>query len=130
MVLRITLVADTILALLRLGRHDDAHFWGMRSINLMRAHLGANSDEPHPHFPAARVWGQVYFRTALAAKGMGRAEDAAALFAIAAAWLPGDRAAQAEWLSSSAGRDSNIGNAGHNGGGGSGSDSGDSGADG
>lgn len=102
MVLRVTLVANTVQALLTLRRWDDAHYWGMRSIRLMREALGdgefdgLDADAPRPLMPAASLWGKVYYRTGLAARELGKEDEARALIRTAGRWLPGDRIVQRE----------------------------------
>lgn len=88
MTLRIRLVANTLMAYLKLEEYEEAYFWGMRSVNLMRDAFGSAADEPRPDFVGANEWGKIYFRTALAAKEIGEMGEARALLKIAGDWLP------------------------------------------
>jgi len=97
MVLRIRLVANTILAYLKLEEFSDARFWGERSLNLMREALGDGADEPRMSFPAANEWGKVYYRTALACKALDDQNEARRLLRYAAAWLPQDEIVKKEY---------------------------------
>lgn len=97
MVLRIRLVANTILAYLKLEKFADARFWGERSLNLMREALGDTADDPRPLFPAANEWGKVYYRTALACKALDDKDEARRLLRCAMAWLPHDELVRKEY---------------------------------
>jgi len=94
MQLRIQLVANTVFAYYKMEDFDTAFFWGMRSINIMRQFPDA--DEPRFGFPGASQWGKIYYRTALAAKALGKMEEARELVKIAARWLPDDAVVQRE----------------------------------
>lgn len=98
--LRIQLVANSMLAYLKLEEYDEAYFWGMRSINLMRESFQEAADQPRLGFPGADSWGKIYYRTAIAAKALGEMGEAREMLRIAAAWLPNDhvvKADLAEW---------------------------------
>ena len=92
MLLRVQLVANTIQAYLDLDEPEEAHFWGMRSITLVREQLGELADHPQQGFPAASSWGKVYYRTGKASQALGYQDEARDLFRIAADWLPHDSA--------------------------------------
>jgi len=94
--LRIQLVANVTLAYLNLESWHEAKFWGMRSIDMMRDNLGGAADEPRDNFPARDSWAKIYFRTALAHKGLGEMSEARALLRIAQAWLPRDEVVKKE----------------------------------
>ena len=94
MELRIKLVANMIEAFLGLELPEEAVFWGMRSINLVRGNIGEDADRPQLGFPAASAWGKVYYRTGRAQQMLGNDDEARQLFRIAADWLPHDRAVQ------------------------------------
>ena len=96
MTLRIALVADVVLAHLRLGQPAEARFWGARSIDLMRQYLGDVADVPRPGFPGAAEWGEIYYRTGLACRAVGEEVEARELIRIAADWLPNDWDVQQE----------------------------------
>ena len=112
LVLRVRLVANTILAYLKLQEWDEAHFWGKRSIMLFRqarndqAHsdngdaeglwLGWKEDEQVGRVPAASEVGKIYYRTALASRELGKAGEAAKLIQIAALYLPDDKGVHRE----------------------------------
>jgi len=96
LVLRVQLVANTCLALLKLEEFDDCIFWGMRTINTLRIGMGFEPDmdiEPEreaiPGFPAAMEMGKVYWRTALALKAKDEKSEARRLAKVAMVYLPG-----------------------------------------
>lgn len=89
-VLRIKLVESMVLAHYKLGKYDDARFWGMRSIAMMRDTLGDSADVPRPEYSASGSWGMIYFHTGMACKAMGDRDTAREMFRIAADWLPLD----------------------------------------
>lgn len=89
-VMRMQLIANTIMVYLKMEEYEMAFFWGNRSITLMRHHLGEAADEPQPTFPARSEWGKIYYRTAMAAKALGDMANARELIQIAARWLPND----------------------------------------
>lgn len=90
------LVANIILAYLKLANYDEAKFWGIRSINLFRGTMGdaedggEGEDEAMLGFPAAREMGKMYYRTGLAMKELGEREKATGLMKTAVKYLPGD----------------------------------------
>lgn len=100
MELRIKLVANTVLAYLKLREWDEAKFWGMRSIELMRENLGTAAgmwaDEPRDAFPARDSWAKIYYRTALACKELGEMGECRYLLRVAEAWLPRDEVVKKE----------------------------------
>lgn len=96
MILRIKLVANMILAHYKLELFDDAKFWGMRSITMMRDALGQGADVPKPDFAASGSWGQIYYRTGLACRELEDHDGAREMFRIAAEWLPDDPLVQKE----------------------------------
>lgn len=96
LILRVQLVANTCLALLKLEEFDDCIFWGMRTINTLRIGMGFEPDmdiEPEreaiPGFPAAMEMGKVYWRTALALKAKDEKSEARRLAKVAMVYLPG-----------------------------------------
>lgn len=89
LVLRVKLVANVIKAYLDLGEWNEAHFWGMRTILLMREAIN-EEDEPMDGFPAKDQMGKIYFRTGVAAKMLQDASQARRLFRIAKLYLPHD----------------------------------------
>ena len=95
-ILRVRLVANIILAYLKLSKYDEAKFWGMRSINLFRGTTGETEeegdreDEAMLGFPAAREMGKIYYRTGVAVREVGEREKARRLFTTAVKYLPGD----------------------------------------
>ena len=98
LILRVRLVANIVLAYLKLENWDEARFWGMRTINIMRETTGA--DEPIREFVAARELGKIYYRTGLAAKEMGDLEEARGLVRTAAEYLPNDPIVRKELVAS------------------------------
>lgn len=99
-ILRVRLVANIILAYLKLENYEEAHFWGMRSINLVRQSMwGGEEDQPVLGFPASNEMGKIYFRTGLACKALDDRSEARKLFKVAAAYLPHDEIVQRELAS-------------------------------
>ncbi len=91
--IRVWLVANIVLAYLKLEECDEARFWGQRSINNIREHrlhLGLPQDEPIRGFEGSDWLGLIYFRTGLAYKALGERETARTLFHVAVAYLPDD----------------------------------------
>lgn len=95
-VMRMQLIANTIMVYLKIEDYDMAFYWGNRSITLMRQHLGDMADEPQPLFPAKSEWGKIYYRTALAARALGDMANAREMVRVAAKWLPNDAIVQRE----------------------------------
>lgn len=96
--LRVRLVANIVLAYLKLEEWDEAHFWGMRSIMIMREAMGAEDGEDQvvTSFVAADAMGKIYYRTALASKELGDKSEARKLLRVAAAYLPHDETIRKE----------------------------------
>lgn len=97
--LRVQLVANTILAYLKMEDYEEVCFWGMRTITMMRqGTLGpidhdwdvAPEEEAVPTFPAAVQMGKIYYRTALAFKELKDKTQARKLLRVAAVYLPRD----------------------------------------
>lgn len=95
-VMRMQLIANTIMVYLKMEDNEMAFYWGNRSITLMRQHMGEAADEPQPFFPAKAEWGKIYYRTALAARALGDMANARELVRVAAKWLPNDVIVQRE----------------------------------
>ncbi|KAF2433634.1 hypothetical protein EJ08DRAFT_607426 [Tothia fuscella] len=89
MILRIRLVANMVKAYLDLEDWKEAHFWGMRTINLMRQGMD-DEDTVMIGFPAAPEVGKIYYRTGLAAKRLGDDSEARRLLRVAQAYRPND----------------------------------------
>lgn len=103
LVLRVQLVANTTLAYLKLQDWEEACFWGMRSIRMLREAMGADDrheipaeDEAVLGFPAADQMGKIYYRTALAFKEMGDKVQARKLLRVASVYLPRDESVKKE----------------------------------
>ncbi|KAK8117582.1 uncharacterized protein PG998_005863 [Apiospora kogelbergensis] len=97
LVLRVQLVANTVLAYLKLEDWEEARFWGLRTITTMRQSIGAHDrddldpeDEAVTGFPAAAPLGRIYYRTALAYKELGDKVAARRLLRVAAVYMPND----------------------------------------
>lgn len=97
LILRVQLVANTCLALLKMEDFEECIFWGMRTINTLRIGMGLEPDmevEPQqeavPGFPAANEMGKVYWRTALALKAQDEKSEARKLAKVAKVYLRGD----------------------------------------
>ncbi|KAK8092030.1 hypothetical protein PG997_002391 [Apiospora hydei] len=103
LVLRVQLVANTVLAYLKLEDWDEARFWGMRTITTMRQSIGAHDrhdlapeDEAVTGFPAAAPLGRIYYRTALAHKELGNKAEARRLLRVASVYMPNDQSVKKE----------------------------------
>lgn len=103
LILRVQLVANTCLAYLKLKDFDEACFWGMRTINMIRDAMGldehsdiAPHDEAVLGFPAADQMGKIYYRTALAFKEKDDKETARKLLRVAKVYLPRDPVVSSE----------------------------------
>lgn len=100
--LRVQLVANTCLAYLKLEEWEEARFWGMRTIHMMRQSIGADErdmapeDEAITGFPAAVQMGRIYYRTALAYKALDDKAEARKLLRVAAVYLPHDQIVKKE----------------------------------
>ena len=108
-VLRVQLVANIVLAFLKLEDFVEAHFWGKRSILLFRHSVtGEHNDDISDgdqdwltqilavRFPAQDAMGKIFFRTALACKALGESTDVKTLMRAAAVCLPHDEIVQTE----------------------------------
>ncbi|KAJ9660136.1 hypothetical protein H2201_007043 [Coniosporium apollinis] len=98
LILRVKLVANTLLAYLKLEDWEEVKFWGMRSINLMEDHRGEVA-EPMLEFAAAKELGKIYYRTGVAWKMLGDEAEARRLLRIAALYLPNDEIVRKELAS-------------------------------
>lgn len=103
LVLRVRLVANTIWAYIKMQNWEEAKFWGMRSICMIREAMGADAradmspeDEAVLGFPAANEMGKVYYRTALAFKELDDKAEARKLLRVAKIYLPHDPHVQKE----------------------------------
>ena len=103
LILRVHLVANTCLVYLKLKDYDEAVFWGMRTINMIREAMGVDAastiapeDEAVLDFPAADQMGKVYYRTAVAYKEMDDKETARRLLRVAKVYLPRDPVVSSE----------------------------------
>lgn len=109
MILRVQLVANVVLAYLKLEDYSEAHFWGKRSIVLFRHSLtGDESDEIGDDgqawlnqtwpvsFPGHDAMGKIFYRTALASRALGKVADVKTLMKAAAVYLPNDEVVQKE----------------------------------
>ena len=86
-VLNVQLTANTILAYLRLQDWESAHMWGSRAI----AQLSSGAQVFGTISPTEADRAKLYYRTALALKGMGRVEEARQMLMTAAEITPKDR---------------------------------------
>ncbi|KAF3218884.1 hypothetical protein TWF191_008089 [Orbilia oligospora] len=111
-ILRVRLVANTILAYLKLQDYDMALLTGMRTIRLMRASIGLDEDngaldaamEALSGFIASGEMGKIYFRTAMAYKALNRRMEAYKLLSVASVYLPNDKTIKQELEASTAKR--------------------------
>lgn len=110
MVLRIKLVANIVQAYLKLRDYAEVHFWGKRTIILFRQGMTGNistdleedlvdswlSETAAMHIPAKSEMGKIFYRTAMAARAMGKNADVKSLIEAAAMFLPHDEIVQRE----------------------------------
>ena len=107
--LRIQLVANIVLAFLKLEDFVEAHFWGKRSIVLFRHSVtGEHNEEIGDagqdwltrisaiRFPAEDAMGRIFYRTARASRELGKVADVKTLMKAAAVYLPRDETVQEE----------------------------------
>ena len=87
-ILRFKLVANIILAYLNLEQFEEAHFWGMRTINLM----GHVSPTEPMDFPAVNEIGKIFYRTARACKELGYRKQAIKYYQLAIIYIPANKA--------------------------------------
>ncbi|EPS45700.1 hypothetical protein H072_313 [Dactylellina haptotyla CBS 200.50] len=98
-IIRVRLVANTILAYLKLNNYDMAIHTGMRTIKIMRTSIGLDEDEgaTDPNleamvgFVASGEMGKIYYRTGMAYKAIDEKSDARKLLKVAAVYLPNDK---------------------------------------
>ena len=108
-ILRIQLVANIVLAFLKLEDFVEAHFWGKRSIIIFRHSVtGDHSEEIGDdgqdwltrileiRFPAQEAMGKIFYRTARASRALGKVADVKTLMKAAAIYLPHDEIVQEE----------------------------------
>lgn len=101
LVLRVKLVSNIVFAFLRMANrkgYEWAHFWGMRTINLLRTADEDEIEEPLLDFPAANELGKIYYRCALASKALGYRDEATNLLRVAMAYLPHDAQVKQEFI--------------------------------
>lgn len=103
LILRVQLVANACLTYIKMEDWEEAKFWGMRSINMLREAMGADErheipaeDEAVLGFPAADQMGKIYYRTALAFKELGDKVQARKLLKVANVYLPRDESVKKE----------------------------------
>ena len=108
--LRVSLVANVILAYLKLEEWVEAHFWGKRSLVLFRQSVTGDTTEEldferssfwiigtaNMQVPAKADMGYIFYRTALASRAMGNEADVKTLIKVAALYLPNDPVVQAD----------------------------------
>ena len=94
--LRVALVANLVKAYLDLEEYEEAEFWGMRAIRLLREATGMNLEEAGDteeavlNFAAAEQMGKIYYRTGIAQKALGKKTEAWKLLKVASQYLPHD----------------------------------------
>ncbi|KAL9113511.1 MAG: hypothetical protein Q9227_002248 [Pyrenula ochraceoflavens] len=98
LVLRVRLVANIIHAYNLLENWAEAHFWGMRTIEIMREATGPEGEDQVMHgFPAGNELGKIYYRTGLAARELGvEKEVVRGLMRVAQGYLPGNEKVRKE----------------------------------
>lgn len=99
LLLRVRLVANTVQAYLKLENYEEARFWGMRSIQLMRQATGVGEegreeDEVMLDFVGATEMGKIYYRTGIACRELDDKSEARKLLRVAAMYLPHDQKVQ------------------------------------
>ena len=110
MILRVQLVANVVLAYLKLEDWAEAYFWGKRSIVIFRQSVTGDEAEDFgdedpqtwlgetwaARFPAHDAMGKIFYRTALASRRLGRTADVRILMRAARIYLPDDEIVQKE----------------------------------
>ena len=110
MILRVQLVANVVLAYLKLEDWAEAYFWGKRSIVIFRQSVTGDEAEDFgdedpqtwlgetwaARFPAHDAMGKIFYRTALASRKLGRTADVRILMRAAKIYLPRDEIVQKE----------------------------------
>ena len=108
MILRVRLVANVVFAYLKLKEFAEAHFWGKRSIILFRQSMTGDEEDEIDYsgnwieqlrllrWPAQTEMGKIFYRTALAAREMGKKADVKTLIKAASIYLPRDETVQKE----------------------------------
>ncbi|KAJ6258242.1 hypothetical protein Dda_7161 [Drechslerella dactyloides] len=98
-ILRVRLVANTVLAYLKMKDYEMAIHTGMRTIGIIRGSIGLDEEdgandptmEAMLGFPAAGEMGKIYYRTGMAFKAMDETAEARKLLKVAAVYLPHDK---------------------------------------
>ncbi|KAE9374969.1 hypothetical protein N431DRAFT_438326 [Stipitochalara longipes BDJ] len=88
-ILRINLVANVVATYLKMEEYEEARFWGMRTIDLLRGSTGQD-DAVLLDFPGSESAGKIFFRTGMACIALGDKTEARRLLRIAAAYRPTD----------------------------------------
>lgn len=110
MMIRVELVAQIVLAYLKMENWTEAHFWGKRTIVLFRQGMTSSlsqeiadyapsdwaADAAMMLIPAKKEMGEIFYRTALASRALGKTADVKTLIKAAAIYLPDDQAVLAE----------------------------------
>ncbi|KAI4162684.1 MAG: hypothetical protein LQ342_003730 [Letrouitia transgressa] len=114
MILRVQLVANTVLAYLKQNNLEEAYFWGKRSIMLYRRSMTGDGTEEfrlnieddlqwlkvgvqHNHpFPAMAELGKIFYRTGLAARALDKRSEGDYYIKAAAVLLPNDMLVQGD----------------------------------
>ena len=108
MILRVSVVASVVFAYLNLKEFAEAHFWGKRSIILFRQSMTGDEEDEIDYsgnwieqlrllrWPAQTEMGKIFYRTALAAREMGKKADVKTLIKAASIYLPRDETVQKE----------------------------------
>lgn len=109
MILRVQLVANVVLAYLKLEDFAEAYFWGKRSINLLRHSMTGEENEDIGDvgqdwftqtrmvgFPGHVSIGKIFYRTALASRALGKMVGIKTLMKAASVYLPHDENLQKE----------------------------------
>lgn len=91
-ILRLRLVSNTIMVHLKLEDYEEAKYWGLRSINLMRG--GLEDHELVMDFEGSPEVGKIYYRTGVACRERGEKSEARDLMKVAAKYLPHDKVVQ------------------------------------
>ena len=102
--LRVRLVANIVLVYLKLKEWEEAYFWGRRTIVILWQHFRPEHGYDNenwigdiiPGYTASPEIGKIFFRTAQAAKEMGKTGEFEKLVRHAAQYLPRDETVQKE----------------------------------
>ena len=84
---------------MKLEEWEEARFWGMRTITMIRESMGWHDEDELVDLDAANEVGKIYYRTGVAFKALGDESEARRLLKVAARYLPHDEIVRKELAS-------------------------------